>query len=109
MGRIENLKPWPKGVSGNPGGRPRKKLIDEALEELLSNENSEIASDIAQKLLEKARNGDLKAIQVVVERVQGRPHPQMEISAATCERPLSELSDEELNSQIKELTAKLLL
>ena len=26
-GRRENLKPWPKGVSGNPGGRPRKQQI----------------------------------------------------------------------------------
>jgi len=57
VGRIENLKPWPKGVSGHPGGRPRKKLIDEALEELLSNENSAVASEIAEKLFEKASKG----------------------------------------------------
>lgn len=28
-GRRENQKPWPKGVSGNPGGRPRKQPISE--------------------------------------------------------------------------------
>jgi hypothetical protein len=26
MGKTENLKPWPKGVSGNPGGRPKTRL-----------------------------------------------------------------------------------
>jgi hypothetical protein len=30
MGKLENLKPWPKGVSGNPGGRPKKKPLTEA-------------------------------------------------------------------------------
>jgi hypothetical protein len=28
-GRRENLKPWPKGVSGHSGGRPRKQQISE--------------------------------------------------------------------------------
>ena len=27
---IQNLTPWPKGVSGNPGGRPKSKPISEA-------------------------------------------------------------------------------
>jgi hypothetical protein len=31
-GRIENLKPWPKGVSGNPGGRPRRVITDPLIE-----------------------------------------------------------------------------
>ena len=30
MDRTENLTPWPKGVSGNPGGRPKEKPISEA-------------------------------------------------------------------------------
>ena len=37
-GGRANLKPWPKGVSGNPGGRPRKKHITEELERLLAEE-----------------------------------------------------------------------
>jgi len=33
--RLAGLRPpWPKGVSGNPGGRPKKKLITEAMERL---------------------------------------------------------------------------
>jgi hypothetical protein len=29
-----NLKPWPKGVSGNPGGRPKRQPVSEALARL---------------------------------------------------------------------------
>ncbi len=33
--RLAGLRPpWPKGVSGNPGGRPKKKVITEAMEQL---------------------------------------------------------------------------
>jgi hypothetical protein len=35
-GGTANLKPWPKGVSGNPGGRPKRKPITEELERLLA-------------------------------------------------------------------------
>jgi len=30
--RTKNLKPWPKGVSGSPGGRPKRKPVTEALQ-----------------------------------------------------------------------------
>lgn len=31
MGSNSNLKPWPKGTSGNPGGRPRRELTPESV------------------------------------------------------------------------------
>jgi hypothetical protein len=79
-GRVQNLKPWKKGVSGNPGGRPKKKLIDEALEELLLSNNSELAVAIAKKLLVRAKSGEVKAIQLVAERVEGKAKAKMEVS-----------------------------
>lgn len=39
--RVENLKPFPKGVSGNPGGRPKTKPVTEELERLLQQEAPE--------------------------------------------------------------------
>ena len=35
MANNQNLKPWPKGVSGNPSGRPRRKYLTDLVEELL--------------------------------------------------------------------------
>ena len=35
-GNPQNLRPWPKGVSGNPGGRPRYQELTQALRKLLA-------------------------------------------------------------------------
>jgi hypothetical protein len=107
-GRLENLKPWKPGQSGNPGGRPKGKLIDEALEELLLGNDSELALAIAKKLLARAKAGEVKAIQLVAERVQGKPKRQIELSGPDG-GPLDihNLTNEELDQRIAELMEKL--
>jgi len=37
---MGHLEPFPKGVSGNPGGRKRKPMVDRMLEELLTVDDS---------------------------------------------------------------------
>ena len=74
---IANLKPWPKGVSGNPGGRPKKKPITEELERLLAEEASTRdgqtwATVIAEALLQQASRGDVRAISELANRVEGK-------------------------------------
>jgi HPt (histidine-containing phosphotransfer) domain-containing protein len=107
-GRVENLKPWKPGQSGNPGGRPKGRLIDEALEELLLSNDSELALAIAKKLLARAKTGEVKAIQLVAERVQGKPKRQLELSGPDG-GPLDihNMTDEELNQRIAELMEEL--
>jgi hypothetical protein len=107
-GRVENLKQWKPGQSGNPGGRPKRRLIDEALEELLLENNSGLALSIAKRLLRRANAGEVKAIQLVAERVQGKPKRQLELSGPDGE-PLNiqNMTNEELDQRIAELMEKL--
>jgi hypothetical protein len=78
MANTQNLKPWPKGVSGNPGGRPKKKPITEELERLLADEvpngkGQTWATVIAEALLHEARKGDVRAISELANRIEGKP------------------------------------
>jgi hypothetical protein len=76
-GRIENLTPWQKGTSGNPGGRPKKRMLDEVLAEMLQDGEGEATTAIAVALLSKAKQGDLRVCQFIAERTQGKPQQKI--------------------------------
>lgn len=65
-------KQWAKGQSGNPAGRTR--MPDDGLTAMLawviSKEKSKL---LAQTLLNKALEGDLKAIMYIYDRLEGKP------------------------------------
>ena len=78
-GRLENLKPWKPGQSGNPGGRPRTRPFTDELTRLLEHDapnanGKSWAMVIAEALLRKARKGDVRAFSVLVNRIEGKPH-----------------------------------
>ena len=109
MGKIENLKPWKPGQSGNPGGRPKRRLLDEALEDLLGSNDSQAARDVAVTLLKKARKGDIRAIQLLAERTQGKPMRAIEISGPEGGAlVLDRMTDEQLDERLNELLSTLL-
>lgn len=72
-GRMENLKPWPKGTSGNPGGRPRRKLLTELYEELLN--DPEFLSKVRAAVTESVSKGQMAMVlqlKEMADRVEGK-------------------------------------
>jgi len=78
--RRENLKPFKPGQSGNPKGGP-KKIPN--LDKLLSDIPESDYEAIIQKLVEKAKKGDIRASEVVLDRAYGKAKESVEISDVT--------------------------
>ena len=72
-GRIENLKMWPKGVSGNPKGAPKRgeswAEIIKRFGELTSGEAAQMSLELSKQFLSIGEGVTLK--QAVVLRVYG--------------------------------------
>lgn len=76
--RLANLRPFKKGESGNPSGRPKTKDLSDALRRKLAEKmpdaaDKTIADAVADSLVKKAIDGDVQAIREVWNRVEGMP------------------------------------
>jgi hypothetical protein len=74
MANNQNLKPFPKGVSGNPKGAPKTKLLKDVLTAELQTESNGIdkLTAIINKLTTMAVKGDMNAIKEVLDRYAGK-------------------------------------
>jgi hypothetical protein len=99
-GRIENLKPWPRGVSGNPAGRPKNDISVEIARAVFEN-NPEA---IYQGMLRRLKKGDARVFKVLADRAYGKVKEQVEFGLGD---DLSAMSNAELNAHIAKLTANL--
>ena len=75
---------WKKGQSGNPAGRASEKPFADALrmEIKAAGEDHQQLRVIARKLLDKASEGDMQAINCLADRLDGRPAQALEVHTA---------------------------
>jgi hypothetical protein len=75
---------WKKGESGNPLGRAAEKPFADALrmEIKAAGDDHQKLREIARKLLEKAADGDMQAINSLADRLDGRPAQALEVNTA---------------------------
>jgi hypothetical protein len=67
--RTRGLKPFPKGKSGNPGGRPKKAPITEELQKYFSDPRN--ARNAALAVIAQFKKGNPAAIANIFNRVDG--------------------------------------
>ncbi len=109
MDKADNLKPYrfQPGQSGNPGGRPKKTPLTDALRALLEKaapgalKDKDYARAIAEALARRAARGDVSAIREVCDRVEGKPKQAVELAVG-----FSNLTDEELDACLAKLEVK---
>ena len=66
--------PFQPGVSGNPSGRQANKPFAEALKRAIAQNDAKKLRAIAEKLLEKAAEGEGWAIKELADRLDGKAH-----------------------------------
>jgi hypothetical protein len=82
---YKDAKPFKKGQSGNPNGRPKK--IPE-LRELLANvlgdekDGKTAAEAILMALRAKATKGDVRAAELLLDRAYGKPKQDIELEGS---------------------------
>jgi hypothetical protein len=95
MANEQNLTPYPKGVSGNPAGKPKGvpnsktrllKLLQ--LVQIKTNpitgekEEFTVAEQLDMMVLQKAFKGDLSAYKEILDRLEGRAKQSAEIEVS---------------------------
>jgi hypothetical protein len=97
---------WPKGVSGNPGGRPAFSEISKAYRDALLKKHPRLKRRrvdlLVERILDEAIEGDepVSAAREVADRAEGR-------AAQSVEATVSILGDEDRGAKLLELAKQL--
>jgi hypothetical protein len=83
---IRNNKPFPKGVSGNPKGRPKIiPLLNDVIAEIVNEPSGKKADQtkieaVIYNLTKRAIDGDNAAAKILLEYAYGKPKQQIELT-----------------------------
>ena len=75
---LANLKPFKKGQSGNPKGRPKSLTLSEAYRRELAKidpadpQQRTFAEILAERTVSKAKSGDVAALKELADRTEGK-------------------------------------
>ena len=75
-GRIENLRPWKPGQSGNPGGRPKKDIGAEIARAVIERNQEAICRAMSKALL----RGNAHTFEVLANRAYGKVPNKVELT-----------------------------
>lgn len=111
---TSGLRPWQPGQSGNPGGRPKKLPVTDALRELVDKgavpkkKAATLAGQLAQQLVRQALKGKMAPLVEVIDRIEGRARQRIEQSGPEGGPIPLELpgTREEIDRRIHELLSK---
>lgn len=101
---IENLKPFKKGQSGNPNGRPKKiPELNVLLADVLGEQKDgiEAAKAILMALRAKATKGDVRAAEVLLNRAYGMPKQAIDMKADVETIDLNKLTPEQIEKLLE--------
>lgn len=98
-GRVENLKPWKQGQSGNPGGKPKVDLAAQIARVIFENDAPAIYAAYSKML----RKGSPYCFQVLSERAFGKLKERHEVEVG----PYRDLTEDELRDRIAKLEQEL--
>ena len=95
-----NLRPFPKGRSGNPSGRP-KAVATQALRAELTDEDLRA---IWRTCIDQAKAGDDRARQTILDRLEGRPVQRNEQDQPGTFDELDDIDTETLRRALRRMT-----
>jgi hypothetical protein len=79
--QLANLHKFQPGVSGNPGGRPKRKPFLEEIERWMAGHPEDVTAAI-KRAFASAKLGDLATLRELMDRVDGPITTKQEITGA---------------------------
>jgi hypothetical protein len=102
-------KPFPKGTSGNPKGRPKKgesitdlmrRLLNQKYETKEKGKRKQLKEIFCNEVIAKALNGDINAIKLVWNYIDGMPTQKIEGSGLIEQYNLSQEEYRKIRKQM---------